>query len=175
MSVSARFGLIDRYAGRAGVLRFACNDPACGIASFLLAAALATSPALADSLTPKQAIQVMVKAGYAGIAGVTHDKNFYYAAAISPDRKRVRVTVDEDSGKIVAVMPLVLGGSAPPAPVLKSDAPLPTIHYTMPPPMFAPYQPIAPPHPVGVIQYPFNSAGKLQPAWCRFHANAPGC
>ena len=135
-----------------------------------------SSPAIADAFTPKDAVRVMVKAGYSGIGGVTHDENFYYAAAISPDRKRVRVTVDENSGKIVAVVPLHIGAGAPPvvAP-LQSDAPLQKIVPKPVPMLFPPYQPPTPPHPVGVIQYPFNSAGRLQPTWCRFQANAPGC
>jgi hypothetical protein len=41
--------------------------------------------------------------------------------------------------------------------------------------LFPPYQPPLPPHPVGVIQYPFNSMGHLQQGWCRYQANAPGC
>ncbi|GLS17614.1 hypothetical protein GCM10007874_06290 [Labrys miyagiensis] len=137
----------------------------------------AASPALADALTPKQAIRVMTQAGYSGIGGVTHDRNFYYAAAIDAKRKRVRVTVDGETGKIVAVVPLRGSGTAgivtPSQTEQAGVAPI----TAAPPPrmMFPPYQAPKPPHPIGVIQYPFNSAGQLQPGWCRFQANAPGC
>lgn len=133
------------------------------------------SPALADTLTPKAAIRVMTQAGYSGIGGVTHDRNFYYAAAVGPQRKRVRVTVDDQTGKIVAVMPLRGSGAPPVIPPLKSDVALAPIVPKPVPTLFPPYQRPKPPHPIGVIQYPFNSAGQLQPSWCRFQANAPGC
>ncbi len=140
-----------------------------------LSTAFLALPALADALTPKAAIQAMTQAGYSGIGGVTHDSNFYYAAAIDPKRKRVRVTVDDQTGKIVAVVPLRGSGAMVVLPPLKSDEALAPI---VPPPiprLFPPYQRPRPPHPVGVIQYPFNSAGQLQPGWCRYRANAPGC
>ncbi|CAM5775857.1 hypothetical protein LMIY3S_05235 [Labrys miyagiensis] len=135
------------------------------------------APGLADTLTPKQAIRVMTQAGYSGIGGVTHDRNFYYAAALDAKGKRVRVTVDEGTGKVVAVMPLRGSGTAGiVAPLPSEQAGVPSIKAAPPPRMmFQPYQAPKPPHPVGVIQYPFNAAGQLQPGWCRFHANAPGC
>ena len=137
------------------------------------------SPALADAMTPKQAIRVMTQAGYSGIGGVTHDRNFYYAAALDARRKRVRVTVDEDSGKIVAVVPLRGAGTpeiVTPSQTTTRQAGVAPITAAPPPHMmFSPYQAPKPPHPIGVIQYPFNSAGQLQPGWCRFQANAPGC
>ena len=80
-----------------------------------LAALVVAMPALADTLTPKAAIRVMTQAGYSGIGGVTHDLNFYYAAAVDAKRRRVRVTVDDQSGKIVAVVPLRGSGAALPA------------------------------------------------------------
>jgi hypothetical protein len=144
----------------------------------MLATLLAVSPTLADTLTPKAAIRVMTQAGYSGIGGVTHDLNFYYAAAIDPKRKRVRVTVDDETGKIVAVMPLRGSGAAPVPPRLNSDAALGPIAPQPSAPRVVPYYiPPKPAHPVGVIQYPFNSAGQVQPNWCRFRttANAPGC
>ncbi len=136
----------------------------------------AAAPALADTLTPKAAIQVMTQAGYSGIGGVTHDKNFYYAAAIGPKRKRVRVTVDDQTGKIVAVVPLRSGSAALvlPQPPQSQEAMAPITPKPVKT-LFPPYIRPKPPHPVGVIQYPFNSAGQLQPGWCRYSANAPGC
>jgi len=146
------------------------------LASALVLASLSAGSAIADPLTPKAAQKVMAKAGYSGVGGVTHDGRFYYAAAVSPDHRRVRVTVDADSGKIVAVVPLRGAGAPPPAPVRQSQAPLPEIRAPAPPAL-APYQPPPPVRPVGRTQYPFNSNGQLQPGWCRFRstANAPGC
>jgi len=73
-------------------------------------------PARAD-VTAREAMQVMAKAGYWGIGGVTRDDPYYYAAAVGPGRKRVRVTVDARSGRIVKVMALPRGaGSVTPAP-----------------------------------------------------------
>ena len=137
----------------------------------------AASPALADALTPKQAMHVMTQAGYSGIGGVTHDRNFYYAAAIDAKRKRVRVTVDDETGRIVAVVPLRGSGTAGIVTPSKTEQAGVAPITAAPPPhaMFSPYQAPKPPHPIGVIQYPFNSAGQLQPGWCRFQANAPGC
>jgi hypothetical protein len=138
--------------------------------------ALSLTPARADTLTPKAAMKVMAQAGYSGVGGVIHDKNFYYAAAMSPRHRRVRVTVDADTGKIVAVVPLRGSGAPPVVPALQSQAPLPVIRAPAAPTL-APYEPPPAVRPVGRTQYPFNSAGQIQPGWCRFHStsNAPGC
>jgi hypothetical protein len=133
------------------------------------------SPALADGLTSRAAMRVMAKAGYSGIGGVTHDGNFYYAAGLGPDGRRVRVTVDGRSGKIAAVVPLRGSGAAPPSPVLRPQAAQAPIKAPPVPRQFPPYQPPPAVHPVGQTQYPFNSAGHLQPGYCRFQTVAPGC
>lgn len=136
----------------------------------------AVVPALADTLTPKAAIRAMVQAGYSGIGGVTHDLNFYYAAALDGKRRRVRVTVDDESGKIVAVVPLRGSGAALPAPSkLSPMPPLQEVEIhrvpqvvpltTSPPTVRMP----------GRYSYPFNSNGQLTPAWCRYRQIAPGC
>ncbi|MDQ0396252.1 hypothetical protein [Labrys monachus] len=157
--------------------RAPAGRPSAGLWALPLLAALSClppAPATADDLTPKAAAKVMAKAGYFGIGGVTHDRNFYYAAAISPGHRRVRVTVDATSGRIVAVVPLRGSGAPPPVPALESQAPLPVIRAPAPRAP-TPYTPPPAIHPVGRIQYPFDSAGHLQPGYCRFQKVAPGC
>ena len=68
------------------------------LAVSLLVGAMAT----AEAVSPRQAIQIMQKAGYSGIGGVSRSKGAYIAAAISPRGKRVRVSVDAGTGAIVA-------------------------------------------------------------------------
>lgn len=147
--------------------------------SRMLAAALAmlaAAPALADTLTPKAAIRVMAQAGYSGIGGVTHDLNFYYAAAIDAQRRRVRVTVDDQSGKIVAVVPLRGSGSAlPAAQGLRPMAPLQKVEIK-PVPRIVPLEQRPPAlRTYGRYAYPYNSNGQLTPSWCRYRQIAPGC
>lgn len=145
--------------------------------AFLALATLVVAvPALADTLTPKAAIRVMTQAGYSGIGGVTHDLNLYYAAAVDAKRRRVRVTVDDQSGKIVAVVPLRGSGAALPAsqalrpmpPLQKTEIkPVPRIvPLTVPPPAL---------RTPGRYAYPLNSRGQLTPGWCRYRQIAPGC
>lgn len=150
------------------------------------------SPARADSdpaaqtgrpsvLSKKDAIKVMQDAGYSGIGGATFNDPFFFSAAISPDGRRVRLTVDSRSGDLVKVGPLARGsGSVNPA--LSSpgqaagyvppriDAPGPAL------PARGYYQPPAPPRAIGVRNYPYTAGGGAPArAWCRYSANAPGC
>lgn len=154
------------------------------VTSAMLAALLVVAggaAAFADTLTPKQAIRAITQAGFAGVGGVTHDRNFYYAAAVDAKnkRKRVRVTLDDQTGKIVAVVPLARGGAALVNPPSTSNAAIPRVDAAPQPRMaYPPYQAPNPSHPVGQVQYPFNTLGtRLQPGYCQFrrNANAPGC
>ncbi len=149
------------------------------ISGLMLAGAfmgLAAAPALADTLTPKAAIRAMTQAGYSGIGGVTHDLNFYYAAAIDAKRRRVRVTVDDQTGKIVAVSPLRGGGAAlPAAQALRPMAPLQKLEIK-PVPRIVPLEQRPPAlRTYGRYAYPYNSNGQLTPSWCRYRQIAPGC
>jgi hypothetical protein len=60
---------------------------------------LCASASAAEKISSKEAIRVMVAAGYSGIGGVTPSDKFYYAAALDKTRHRVRVTVDGLTGK----------------------------------------------------------------------------
>jgi hypothetical protein len=147
------------------------------VAACLALSALAT-PALAQSkakVTPRQAIEAMQKAGYWGIGGVTRSGNYYYAAAMSPAKKRVRVSVDARTGEIVRVAATRRGAGSvtpetPPSRSfegarIESDPSLPTTAY----------QPPGPRRRIGVRSYPYNSYNQPARNWCRYSANAPGC
>jgi hypothetical protein len=132
-------------------------------------------------MSKKAAIKVMQDAGYSGIGGATFNDPFYFSAAISPDGKRVRLTVDSRSGDLVKVGPLARGsGSVNPglaSPGLAAEYVPPRIDAPGPAQPLTPYyHPPAPPRAIGVTNYPFT-AGGLAPAraWCRYRANAPGC
>lgn len=145
-----------------------------------LALALTISPSLAGDIigtvTPKQAITSMQNAGYWGIGGVTRNDPFYFAAAMSPDKKRVRVAVDVNSGEVVKVTPLAPGAGSTTAfaDVPSTYAP-PTIEATQLPATGAYYHPPGPHKRIGVRSYPYNSSGQPASIWCRYQANAPGC
>lgn len=133
-------------------------------------------PALADTLTPKAAMRAMTQAGYSGVGGVTHDLNFYYAAAVDAKRRRVRVTVDDQTGKIVAVVPLRGSGAALPAGTsLRPMAPLQKVEIKPVPRIVPLNRPPPALRTPGRYAYPLNSNGQLTPGWCRYRQIAPGC
>jgi len=142
-----------------------------------LAAALSVaSPVLADPVSPKQAIRIMQKAGYSGIGGVTLSRGNYVAAAIGRNGKRVRVSVDADSGSIVRVAAFPRGaGSITPQATRQGSYEPPRIG-TRAPDQPDYYQAPRAPSAIGVRNYPWRAdqTGPAQ-AWCRYRANAPGC
>ena len=142
-------------------------------------AALAVDETNVGTVTPKQAIQAMTKAGYWGIGGVTRNDPFYFAAAMSPDKKRVRVAVDVKSGAVVNVTPLARGAGAL-TPTASSAAALsyqpPRIEATGVVQTRDPYVGQVPTRVIGRRYSPWNSAGNAPaPLNCRYSAYAPGC
>jgi hypothetical protein len=135
--------------------------------------ALPVVPARAD-VTPRQAMQAMTKAGYWGIGGVTHDDPYYYAAAVGPGRKRVRITVDARSGKIVNVMALPRGaGAVTPMPGRTALPAVPEVEVrTNPiPPRDYYHAPNTTPA-IGTVPAPGTAAWVKAPPRCRV---LPGC
>ncbi len=145
------------------------------LAVSLLVGAMAT----AEAVSPRQAIQIMQKAGYSGIGGVSRAKGTYIAAAISPRGKRVRVSVDAGTGAIVRVAAFRRGaGSITPQTPRRAPYVPPRIEARTPDDAapFDYYQAPRAPRAVGVSNYPWR-ADRSGPAaaWCRYRANAPGC
>jgi hypothetical protein len=165
---------LRRIATRAG-LALLVSSPVVTVA---LDPAGAASVKRQDIVSKKQAVRAMQDAGYWGIGGATFNDPYYFAAAMSPQGKRVRVTVDARSGKIVRVSALARGAGA----VVPDQAPPqvyvpPRIEAQGPQPPATPYyQPPQAPRAIGVPHYPFAADGRT-PAWgwCRFRANAPNC
>jgi hypothetical protein len=146
----------------------------------LLALACVSSATAAEfnAVSSKDAIKAMVAAGYSGVGGVTRNDPYYFAAAISPEGKRVRVAVDVRTGEVVKVTALPRGaGSVTPPESLPS-----TLQSYDPPRIVAPtveggdyYQPIGPRRRIGVRYYPWNSNNQPARGWCKYQAAAPGC
>jgi len=137
--------------------------------------ACAVTAAWAD-VTPRQAIKAMQTAGYSGIGGVTRSQDFYYAAALTAKGKRVRVTVDANTGRVVNVGALPRGaGSVTPLPEPSTEG-FNAPRITVPPVAQRNYyQPPPPTRRVGIPNYPYNSYRQPTPGYCRYTANGPGC
>jgi hypothetical protein len=142
----------------------------------LLVLAAPAGAAEFNAVSSKEAIRAIVGAGYSGVGGVTRNDPYYFAAAISPAGKRVRVAVDIRTGAIANVTPLprgagslaVTGGAPSSFEGARVEAqPLPAnSYYRRPPPVN---------RRIGVPSYPYNSYNKPAPLWCRDNGFAPGC
>jgi hypothetical protein len=133
-----------------------------------------------NAISSKEAIKAMVAAGYSGVGGVTRNDPYYFAAAISPEGKRVRVAVDVRTGQVVKVTALPRGAGS----VTPSESLPPTVGNYDQEPVIAPptvaetgdyYQPPGPRRRIGVKNYPYNSYNQPARGWCRYQAAAPGC
>jgi hypothetical protein len=152
----------------------------CKILPVLLALTCVSPVAAAEfnAVSSKEAIRAMVAAGYSGVGGVTRNDPYYFAAAISPEGKRVRVAVDVRTGEVVKVTALPRGaGSVTPPQSLP-----PTLPSYDPPRIAAPtveggnyYHPPGPRKRIGVTNYPWNSNNQPARGWCKYQAAAPGC
>ena len=134
-----------------------------------LALLLTAGTTLADMMTPRAAQRSMAAAGYSGVGGVTRSGPYYFAAAISPRGRRVRVGVDGRSGEIASVVAIRPGGSlTPETPAPKAFQP-PRIDAQMPPLLFDPYIPPSTTKPIGAPTFPFPEGfGRELPENCRF-------
>ena len=142
-----------------------------------VAAVLAGLPEAAQAVSGKEAIRIMNKAGYSGIGGVTRSKGLFIAAADTSSGKRVRVSVDADTGAIVRVAPFPRGaGSVTPPVVRRRGYVAPRIQARAPTTQFPYYHAPGAPRAIGVRTYPWKADGSgPAAAWCRYRANAPGC
>jgi hypothetical protein len=146
-----------------------------GAAAGTVAGSLPAAAAESAVISSKDALRAIAKAGYSGAGGVTRNDPYYFAAAISPKGRRVRVAVDIRTGAIASVTPLPRGaGSVTPAPETPRDYDAPRIiaptvtggHYYHPPNYG---------RAVGRTYYPWTHDLKPAPTWCRYNANAPNC
>ena len=141
--------------------------------------ALAADETNVGTVTPTQAIETMAKAGYWGIRGVTRSGPFYFAAAMSADKVRIKIAVHAETGAIATVTPLARGAGALTATVTAAAA-----QSAQPPRIKTmrlvqtrdPYVGKVPTRVIGRRYYPWNSAGGAPaPLNCRYSAYAPGC
>jgi len=145
------------------------------ILALLVLAAWPAAAAEFNAISSKDALQAIAKAGYSGVGGVTRNDPYYFAAAISPEGKRVRVAVDVRSGAIASVTPLPRGAGAVTAyPEVPPSYDQPRIEA----PTVASrdyYHPPAYGREVGKRYYPWTHDFKPAPTWCKYNASAPSC
>lgn len=149
---------------------------ACLLAAALLAGTAGAAPA-AQRITPHQALQLISRAGYTGVGGVAREGGRYYAAALSPEGRRVRVTVDAASGRIIDATPLPRGAGAvtPNTPPRAAYQPPRLMPQSSVPVGGDFYQPPGPNRAIGVVPRPGTPEWLNAPVYCRSRPNQPGC
>jgi hypothetical protein len=137
--------------------------------------ALPAGAAEFNAVSSKDAMRAIAAAGYSGVGGVTRNDPYYFAAAISPDGRRVRIAVDVRSGAIASVTPLPRGaGSITAVPQAPPSYDQPRIGALEVPDRNY-YHPPQYGREVGRRYYPWTHDFKPAPGWCRYSASAPNC
>ena len=135
-----------------------------------------TSLQAREVTTPRAAMRAIVAAGYSGVGGVTRSGSRYIAVAISPQGKRVRVTLDGETGEIARVVPARRGAGSltPQERTVRSFEPQ-TIDAPTHPLMFDPYVPPSDTKPIGAPNFPFSGPGFSSTPTCRANPALLGC